>query len=71
MLDSLHTLGKQVRKAQKDKLSLREEILRLRSEREQVALRMDAAREKHETNSKEMLVCMSWPRRVIIAKYIF
>ncbi|RDA95552.1 hypothetical protein CP533_1226, partial [Ophiocordyceps camponoti-saundersi (nom. inval.)] len=52
-LNHWHTLRKQVRKAQKEKLALREEILRLNSEREHVALRMDAARIKHETSSKE------------------
>ncbi|RCI13283.1 hypothetical protein L249_0657 [Ophiocordyceps polyrhachis-furcata BCC 54312] len=52
-LNHWHTLRKQVRKAQKEKLALREEIIRLNGEREQVALRMDAVRIKHETNSKE------------------
>ncbi|RDA85966.1 hypothetical protein CP532_0827 [Ophiocordyceps camponoti-leonardi (nom. inval.)] len=52
-LNHWYTLRKQVRKAQKEKLALREEIIRLNGEREQVALRMDAVRVKHETNSKE------------------
>lgn len=51
-----HSLRKQVRHAQKDKLALREEILRLREEREQVALRMDAVRIKHEADSRESTV---------------
>ena len=45
-----------MRAAQKEKLSLREEILRIRAEREQVALRMDAIRIRHEADSKEALV---------------
>ncbi|PFH61192.1 hypothetical protein XA68_18008 [Ophiocordyceps unilateralis] len=52
-LNHWHTLRKQVRQAQKEKLTLREEIIRLNSEREQVALRMDAVRIKHEADSKE------------------
>jgi hypothetical protein len=42
-----------VRQAQKEKLALREEIIRLRAERAQVALRMDAVRIKHERETKE------------------
>jgi hypothetical protein len=45
-----------VRAAQKQKLDLREEILRIRAERDQVALRLDSARAKHEVTSKEALV---------------
>ncbi|KJZ73215.1 hypothetical protein HIM_07412 [Hirsutella minnesotensis 3608] len=52
-LDHWHSLRKQVRQVQKEKLSLREEILRLKGEREQVALRMDAVRIKHEADNKE------------------
>ncbi|PNY26673.1 Protein MNN4 [Tolypocladium capitatum] len=52
-LNHWYSLRKQVRQAQKEKLSLRDEILRLRAEREQVALRMDAVRIKHEADSKE------------------
>ena len=47
-LDALYALRKRVRKEQKRKLELRDEILRLRGEREQVALQMDAVRAKHE-----------------------
>jgi hypothetical protein len=45
-----------VRAAQKEKLTLRDDILRIRAEREQVALRMDAIRIRHEADSKEALV---------------
>ncbi|KAG9254853.1 uncharacterized protein F5Z01DRAFT_98842 [Emericellopsis atlantica] len=48
-----YSLQKRVRDAQKERLGLREEIIRLRKEREQVALRMDAVRIKHEDDSKE------------------
>ncbi|POR37824.1 Protein MNN4 [Tolypocladium paradoxum] len=52
-LNHWYSLRKQVRQAQKEKLSLRDEILRLNREREQVALRMDAVRIKHEADSRE------------------
>ena len=55
-LDTLHALRKRVRVAQKEKVTLREEIMRIRAERDQVALRMDAIRIKHEAESKEALV---------------
>jgi hypothetical protein len=55
-LDALHALRKRVRVAQKEKLALRNEILRVRAERDQVALRMDATRIRHEAESKEALV---------------
>ncbi|KAK0632260.1 hypothetical protein B0T14DRAFT_27297 [Immersiella caudata] len=54
-LDTLHALRKRVRVAQKEKLSLRDAILRVRAERDQVALRMDAIRIKHEAESREAL----------------
>ncbi|KAI3324767.1 hypothetical protein HD806DRAFT_493543 [Xylariaceae sp. AK1471] len=54
-LDNLRTLKKRVRAAQKDKVSLRNEILRIRAEREQVALKIDAVRIRHETANKETL----------------
>ena len=41
---------------QKEKLSLREEILRLKAEREQVGLRMDAVRIQHEQDNKDSTV---------------
>ncbi len=59
-LDNLHALRKRVRAAQKEKLTLRDDILRIRAEREQVALRMDAIRIRHEADSKEALVCLGF-----------
>jgi hypothetical protein len=47
-----------VRSAQKEKLTLRDEILQIRAEREQVALRMDAIRIRHEADSKQALVSL-------------
>lgn len=47
-LDSACSLERRVRDEQRKKLGLREEILRVRREREQVALRMDEIRTKHE-----------------------
>ncbi|KAI0454882.1 hypothetical protein F5B21DRAFT_473805 [Xylaria acuta] len=55
-LDNLRTLKKRVRAAQKEKVSLRNEILRIRAEREQVALKIDAVRMRHETANKESLL---------------
>ncbi|KAI6760550.1 hypothetical protein HG530_009410 [Fusarium avenaceum] len=52
-LSDWQTLRKRVRVVQREKLSLREEILRLKAEREQVALKMDAVRIKHEEDTKE------------------
>ncbi|KAI1059331.1 hypothetical protein LB507_004043, partial [Fusarium sp. FIESC RH6] len=52
-LNDWQTLRKRVRIVQREKLSLREEILRLKAEREQVALKMDAVRIKHEEDTKE------------------
>ncbi|RYC62394.1 hypothetical protein CHU98_g3818 [Xylaria longipes] len=54
-LDNLRTLKKRVRAAQKEKVSLRNEILRIRAEREQVALKIDAVRMRHEAANKESL----------------
>ncbi|KAG8163257.1 hypothetical protein KVR01_006554 [Diaporthe batatas] len=54
-LDTLYALRKRVRQAQKSKLRLRERIIQIRAEREQVALRMDAVRMKHEEDGKEAL----------------
>lgn len=51
-----NSLRKRIRYAQREKLSLREEILRLKAEREQVALRMDAVRMKHEADTKDSTV---------------
>lgn len=57
-LDNAFALEKRVREGQKKKLGLREEILRVRAEREMVALRMDEIRIKHENESKEAQVCL-------------
>ncbi|KAI0103531.1 hypothetical protein F4814DRAFT_431739 [Daldinia grandis] len=54
-LDTMHALKKRVRSVQKDKLTLRTEIMRIRAEREQVALKMDAVRMRHEMASKGTL----------------
>lgn len=58
-LDALYALKKRVREAQKNKLQLRERIIQIRAEREQVALRMDAVRMKHEEDGKEALVYLT------------
>ncbi|KAF7949519.1 uncharacterized protein EAE97_003028 [Botrytis byssoidea] len=52
-LDNSYSLEKRLREGQKKKLSLREEILRVRAEREKVALRMDGIRIAHEKNSHD------------------
>ncbi|CAP60366.1 uncharacterized protein PODANS_1_6660 [Podospora anserina S mat+] len=54
-LDQLHGLRKRVKAVQKEKIAMRDEIMRVRAEREQVALRMDAIRMKHEVESREAL----------------
>ncbi|KAI1258449.1 hypothetical protein F5Y18DRAFT_413524 [Xylariaceae sp. FL1019] len=55
VLDNLRTLRKRVRAAQKEKVMLRQEISRIRAEREQVALKMDAIRNRHEAAAKESI----------------
>lgn len=55
-LDNTFSLERRVREAQKKKLALREDILRVRAEREQVALVMDEIRIKHERESNEAQV---------------
>lgn len=50
------SLRKRVRHVQKEKLALRDEILELKAEREQVALRIDAVRIKHEEDTKDARV---------------
>ncbi|RAL62971.1 hypothetical protein DID88_004058 [Monilinia fructigena] len=52
-LDNSYSLEKRLREGQRKKLSLREEILRVRAEREKVALRMDEVRISHEKDSHE------------------
>ncbi|CZR55684.1 uncharacterized protein PAC_05572 [Phialocephala subalpina] len=47
-LDNGYSLERRLRDEQKKKLRLREDILRIRAEREQVALRMDDVRIRHE-----------------------
>lgn len=47
-LDNAYSLERRVRDALKKKNALREEVLQVRKEREQVALRMDEIRMKHE-----------------------
>lgn len=54
-LDTMHALKKRVRSVQKEKLMLRTDIMRIRAEREQVALKMDAVRMRHEAASRETL----------------
>ncbi|KAK7459873.1 AT hook domain-containing protein [Colletotrichum acutatum] len=60
LLDTLHSLRKRVRSVQKERITLRDEIMRIRAERDQVALRKDAVRIKHERVTEEALV-MSHP----------
>lgn len=55
-LNHWHSLRRRLRHVQKEKLGLRDEIIRLKGEREQVALRMDAIRIKYEADSKESTV---------------
>ncbi|KAL5596551.1 uncharacterized protein BROUX77_007235 [Berkeleyomyces rouxiae] len=50
-LDALHALKKRVRQAAADKARLRADVLRLRAEKDQLALRVDAARDTHDANS--------------------
>ncbi|KAL7908918.1 hypothetical protein GGI35DRAFT_420834 [Trichoderma velutinum] len=57
-LNHWHSLRKRVRHVQKERMSLREEIMRIKAEREQVALRMDAIRIKHEADSRESKFCL-------------
>ncbi|KAF8848969.1 hypothetical protein BDZ45DRAFT_810359 [Acephala macrosclerotiorum] len=47
-LDNGYSLERRLRDEQKKKLRLREDVLRIRAEREQVALRMDEVRIRHE-----------------------
>ncbi|KAE9366873.1 hypothetical protein N431DRAFT_384876 [Stipitochalara longipes BDJ] len=52
-LDNSYSLERRLRDEQKKKLGLREEILRIRAEREQVALKTDEIRIRHENESKK------------------
>ncbi len=49
-LDNCYSLERRLRDEHKKKLDLREEILKVRREREQVALKMDEIRIKHESD---------------------
>ncbi|EFW99465.1 hypothetical protein CMQ_7833 [Grosmannia clavigera kw1407] len=55
-VDAALALRRRVRAAHRQKLALREEILRIRAEREQVALRMDALRAQHQEASRRAMV---------------
>ncbi|KAL2882971.1 hypothetical protein SGCOL_001661 [Colletotrichum sp. CLE4] len=55
LLDTLHSLRKRVRSVQKERITIRDEIMRIRAERDQVALRKDAIRIKHERVTEEAL----------------
>jgi len=57
-LDNSYSLERRVRDEQKKKLGLRDEVLRIRAEREQIALRMDEVRIKHENEKQEAQVSL-------------
>ncbi|KAL6892563.1 hypothetical protein HDV57DRAFT_187040 [Trichoderma longibrachiatum] len=57
-LNHWHSLRKRVRHVQKERMALREEIMRIKAEREQVALRMDAIRIQHEVDARESKYCL-------------
>lgn len=65
-LDNAYALEKRLREGQKKKLLLREEILRVRAEREKVALRMDEIRIAHEKESTEAHVSYHFPHPVLL-----
>ncbi|TVY34120.1 hypothetical protein LSUB1_G006180 [Lachnellula subtilissima] len=52
-LDNAYSLEKRVREQQKVKLGLRDDILRIRAERQQVALQMDEIRMRHESEGNK------------------
>ncbi|TVY84711.1 hypothetical protein LSUE1_G001065 [Lachnellula suecica] len=52
-LDNSYSLERRVREQQKKKLGLRDDILRVRAERQQIALRMDEIRIKHESEANK------------------
>ncbi|TVY23084.1 hypothetical protein LHYA1_G007963 [Lachnellula hyalina] len=52
-LDNAYSLEKRVREQQKVKLGLRDDILRIRAERQQVALQMDGIRMRHENEGNK------------------
>jgi transcriptional antiterminator Rof (Rho-off) len=55
-LDNGDSLQRRLRDEQKRKLTLREQISHIRAEREQVALKMDKIRIRHENETKKVLV---------------
>lgn len=69
----MHSLRKRVRSIQKEKITLRNEILRVRAEREQVALKMDAVRLRHEVDSRDSLVSSlsSHTKRLVMSANYF
>ncbi|RKF57777.1 putative at hook domain-containing protein [Erysiphe neolycopersici] len=54
-LDNAHFLERRLREEQKKKLHLREEILRIRAEREKVAVKIDEIREQHSKAEEKSL----------------
>lgn len=52
-----YSLRKRIRHVQKEKLELRQELLRLKAEKEQVALRMDGVRARSEKDGSDSKVC--------------
>lgn len=63
-LDAEYAVRKRVRAVVKEKGELRAELMRLRAEREMVALKMDAARIQHEEEGKDNEVCFLFYGRV-------
>ncbi|KAF9875694.1 AT hook domain-containing protein [Colletotrichum karsti] len=59
LLDTQHSLRQRLRSVQKERTTLRDEIMRIRSEREQVAIRKDAIRIKHDKIKEEALSQLS------------
>lgn len=49
-------MRKRVRSVQKERITLRDEIMRIRAERDQVAVRKDSVRIKHDKVKEEALV---------------
>jgi hypothetical protein len=56
-LDNNWALSVRLRQANKEKAALRQELLRIRREREKVALRTDEVRRLHEEATKSSQVC--------------
>jgi hypothetical protein len=64
-LDAEYAMRKRVRAVVKEKGELRAELMRLRAEREQVALKMDAARIQHEEEGKDKEVSFFLPLQFV------